>query len=390
MQPSLDEVRNILSASLSSPNPPNLVPLCVSLPAELLTPTAIYLKLAAKSVSHCKRYRQGDAHNANSSKTKLSFLFESAQTTETIARYSFVGIGLCVHFTYTSTCLRQNPDPRTVLKSGSGYGIGEKDPLPALDAELAKYRVAAVPRLTLPPLIGGAVGYVGYDCVKYFEPRTKRPMKDVLKLPESMFMLFDTIVALDHFFQTIKVFTYLKVPDSLDDLETAYQEAREELYKIVTMIESGGVPEPPQEPIKLNQEYSSNIGQAGYEAHVTRLKEHICRGDIIQAVPSQRIARPTSLHPFNIYRHLRRINPSPYLFFVECGDFQIVGASPELLVKSEHGRIITHPIAGTVKRGQDSLEDDRLAEELRNSLKDRSVLFLASLRSNCLTETMQS
>jgi anthranilate synthase component 1 len=115
----------------------------------------------------------------------------------------------------------------------------------------------------------------------------------------------------------------------------------------------------------------SNIGQEGYERHVTRLKEHIRKGDIIQAVPSQRIARPTSLHPFNIYRQLRTVNPSPYLFFVDCEDFQIVGASPEVLVKSESGRIISHPIAGTVKRGKTVQEDEALAEELRNSLKDR-------------------
>lgn len=299
---------------------------------------------------------EGYTHISRSSKTDLSFLFESAQTTETISRYSFVGI-----------------DPRKVLKSGPGYEIGEKDPLKALEAELENYRVANVPRLRLPPLIGGAVGYVSYDCIKYFEPRTKRELKDVLKLPESMFMLFDTIVAVDHFFQVIKVFTYLKVPEDLNDLEDAYYSAQKELYQTVRILESSNVPEPIQPPIKLDQKYTSNIGQSGYEAHVTKLKEHICKGDIIQAVPSQRIARPTSLHPFNIYRQLRRVNPSPYLFFVECGDFQIVGASPELLVKAEHGLIITHPIAGTVKRGEDPSEDDRLAQELRDSLKDRPV-----------------
>lgn len=270
-----------------------------------------------------------------------------------------------------------------MLKSGPGYGIGEKDPLTALEAELEKYRVATMPRLTLPPLIGGAVGFVSYDCIKYFEPRTKRDLKDVLKLPESMFMLFDTIVAVDHFFQVIKVFTYLKVPESLDDLEGAYNDAQQELYATVKILESSNVPEPPQKPIKLNQKYTSNIGQSGYEAHVTKLKEHICKGNVIQAVPSQRIARPTSVHPFNIYRQLRRVNPSPYLFFVECEDFQIVGASPELLVKSEHGRIVTHPIAGTVKRGQDPAEDDRLAQELRDSLKDRAEhIMLCDLARN--------
>jgi anthranilate synthase component 1 len=144
---------------------------------------------------------------------------------------------------------------------------------------------------------------------------------------------------------------------------------------MVSILQRKDVLLPPQGPIVLNQKSTSNIGKEGYEKHVIRLKEHISRGDIIQAVPSQRIARPTSLHPFNLYRHLRTVNPSPYLFYIECDDFQIVGASPEVLVKSEQGRIITHPIAGTVKRGKTVQEDEALAEELRSSLKDRFVLL---------------
>lgn len=196
-------------------------------------------------------------------------------------------------------------------------------------------------------------------------------MVDVLKVPESLFMLFDTIVAVDHFFQQVKIFTYLKVPSNLIGLEKAYQDGKEILERMVTILKDKDIPLPPQGPIELNQTYTSNIGQKGYEAHVTKLKEHISKGDIIQAVPSQRIARPTSLHPFNIYRNLRTVNPSPYLFFVDCEEFQIIGASPEVLVKSEQGRIITHPIAGTVWRGKNAQEDEALAEQLRSSLKDR-------------------
>jgi anthranilate synthase component 1 len=246
--------------------------------------------------------------------------------------------------------------------------------------------VAKIPGIKLPPLIGGAIGYVGYDCVKYFEPRTRRDMKDILEVPESLFMLFDTIVAVDHFFGQVKVFTYLKVPGTPGaekDLETGYEVARRIIVDVVERISVDEVPLPPQGPIKLDQEYSSNIGQKGYEAHVTRLKTHISKGDIIQAVPSQRVARPTSLHPFNVYRRLRTVNPSPYLFFVDCEDFQIIGASPELLVKSEKGRVITHPIAGTVKRGATAQEDDALAEELMNSIKDRAEhVMLVDLARN--------
>lgn len=273
-------------------------------------------------------------------------------------------------------------DPRKVLKTGPGHGEAA-DPMPILQEELAKSRVAYVPGLNLPPLTGGAIGYVGYDCVKYFEPRTKRELKDALEIPESFFMLFDTVIAFDHFSNKVMLITYLRVPPDLGDLEKAYDKAKFSIRKLVNIIRSEGVPLPEQGPIAQDQGFSSNIGQAGYEKHVKALKEHIGVGDIIQAVPSHRVARPTSLHPFNIYRHLRTVNPSPYMFFVDCDDFQLVGASPEVLVKSEAGRIITHPIAGTVKRGKTSEEDDLLAEQLRQSLKDRAEhVMLVDLARN--------
>lgn len=255
--------------------------------------------------------------------------------------------------------------------------------MPALEAELSKSRVAQVPGLALPPLTGGAIGYVGYDCVRYFEPKTARPMNDVLKVPESLFMLFDTIVAFDRFFGIIKVITYLHVPAHTSEIPSAYKKAQDIINEVVDVLLTPDTPLPVQPHIKLDQPYTSNIGQSGYENHVTTLKTHITAGDIIQAVPSQRFARPTSLHPFNIYRHLRTVNPSPYLFYVNCGDFQIVGASPELLVKNEDGRIITHPIAGTVKRGKTPEEDEALADELRSSLKDRAEhVMLVDLARN--------
>lgn len=229
---------------------------------------------------------------------------------------------------------------------------------------------------------------MGYDCVRYFEPKTARPMKDILHVPESLFMLFNTIIAFDHFYQVIKVVTYLSVPSpsTLDHstLSSAYNAASATLSATIATLLSPDIPLPPQPPITPNQEYTSNIGQAGYENHVRTLKRHITRGNIIQAVPSQRFSRPTSLHPFNIYRHLRTVNPSPYLFYIDCGGaFQLVGASPELLVKAEKGRIITHPIAGTVKRGASPEADEALANELRHSLKDRAEhVMLVDLARN--------
>ena len=147
-----------------APNPPNLVPVFAEIPSDLIKPSEAYLKISAHS------------------KSEYSFLFESAAT-ERVGRYSFVGAG-----------------PRKIIKTGEGHGESV-DPLPLLEAELSKSRVAHVPKLKLPPLTGGAIGYVGYDCVRYFEPKTARPMKDVLKVPESLFMLFDTIVSFDGFYE---------------------------------------------------------------------------------------------------------------------------------------------------------------------------------------------
>ncbi|KAI0598785.1 anthranilate synthase component I [Biscogniauxia sp. FL1348] len=344
--PSLEAVRDLLSQPPKGPKKPNIVPIYGQISADLITPSAAYLKVSAHS------------------KSDFSFLFESAAT-EQIGRYSFVGAG-----------------PRKVLKTGEGHGESV-DPLPALEKELSQHVVANVPGLRLPPLTGGAIGYVGYDCVRYFEPKTARPMKDVLKIPESLFMLFDTIVAFDRFYGVIKVITYLTIPENLDTLPDEYAKATTTIHELIEVLNSPEIPIPEQKPIKLGQEYTSNIGRAGYEGHVTELKKHIVSGDIIQAVPSQRFARPTTLHPFNIYRHLRTVNPSPYLFYINCKDFQIVGASPELLVKEEDGRIITHPIAGTVKRGGTPEEDERLAAELRGSLKDRAEhVMLVDLARN--------
>ena len=198
-------------------------------------------------------------------------------------------------------------------------------------------------------------------------------------------MFFDPVIVFDHLFQTINVISHVQIPPNNDDsaLDLAYQVARDKIQTICNELNSPGVPLPPQGPITLNNTYTSNVGQTGYEAYVQTLKEKIIEGQIIQAVPSQRLARPTSLHPFNIYRHLRTVNPSPYMFYIDCGDFQLVGASPELLVKSENGRIITHPIAGTIRRGQSADEDECLADALRHSVKDRAEhVMLVDLARN--------
>ena len=276
----------------------------------------------------------------------------------------------------------------------------------ALERELAQDRVIDIPSLRLPKLTGGAVGYISYDCIKYFEPKTDRPLKDNLHIPEALFMLFDTLVCYDHFFSTFTIITHMRLPQDVSgDFQSAYDEACATIRSAIEKIQQPEIPLPPKNPgiPASEQEYSSNVGQLGYETFVTSLKEHIVKGDIIQAVPSQRFRRSTSLHPFNIYRTLRTLNPSPYLFFLSCSNFHIVGASPECLMKTDgydslpvdtrfgyteaearsRPRIVNHAIAGTIRRGANPDEDEKLAAELLSSTKDRAEhVMLVDLARN--------
>lgn len=305
-----------------------------------------------------------------------SVLFESCKNGNEIDRYSFIGV-----------------NPRKVFYTGPNMEYGELDPLELLEKEMSLYRQAEnIPGI--PKLSGGCLGYISYDCIKYFEPKTQTEgfePKNSLNLPESAMMMFDEIVAYDHVFQRFQVISNMRFENtdflkSDDILLKEYERASNKIQEIVDVLnqEDSEKFEPLQPPIKMGQTFTSNIGQEGYEAHVTKLKEHIKKGDIIQAVPSQRIARPTSLHPFNIYKQLRTVNPSPYMFYIDMVDFQVIGASPELLVKMDNKKkVITHPIAGTIKRGKTLEEDEALANELLSSLKDRSEhVMLVDLARN--------
>ena len=371
-------MRDILASSDADCLPAK-IPICVSRPSDLLTPTAIYLKLSEGATA------------------EYSFLLESATgSTETVGRYSYVGAR-----------------PRKVIRTGEGFESGPIDPLPILQAELARGRVVSVPELKLPPLSGGAVGYIGYDCVRYFEPKTDRPLRDNLHIPEAFFMLYDTIIAFDHFYSTLTVITHMQVENvAYADIQAAYDDACELLRNTLELLQRPETPQSPprQDPLdsttprQRSSTFTSNVGRRGYERFVTELKTHIRRGNIIQAVPSQRFSRETPLHPFNLYRTLRTVNPSPYLFFLSCGDFYVVGASPECLMKTDgyetlpppdprfgysaeearnRLKIVNHAIAGTIGRGETAAEDDALARQLLSSIKDRAEhVMLVDLARN--------
>lgn len=177
-------------------------------------------------------------------------------------------------------------------------------------------------------------------------------------------MLCDTILVYDHLYQNVKVVSHVFAPtlsanatnaatsEANSNLSFIYSTAVQKARRAAKVVLANHTPLVPQPPIQRGNTAISNVGKAGYEGFVTQLKKHIVAGDIIQAVPSQRLARKTNLHPFNIYRQLRQVNPSPYMFYVDCGDLQVVGASPETLCRVENNKVYNHAIAGTVKRGK--------------------------------------
>ncbi|RDB24206.1 putative anthranilate synthase component 1 [Hypsizygus marmoreus] len=330
----------------------NCVPVYVELPADLITPCMAYLRIAKDS--------------------KYSFLLESVISGENVARYSFIGA-----------------DPFKVIKTGPNEEV-TGDPMVALQKELALYQYVKIPEV--PTFTGGAIGYVSYDCIQHFEPKTATELRDPLGVPEAMFMLVDTLLIYDHIFQTVKVVSHVFSPKDAGTVNLAfvYQTAVSKARRLAKSLLAVATPEVPQPPITLGNESVSNVGKEGYEAFVTTLKKHIIAGDIIQAVPSQRLARPTALHPFNAYRHLRQVNPSPYMFYLDCGDLQLVGASPETLCKVEKNVVYNHAIAGTTKRGKTPEEDDALGAELLASEKDRAEhIMLVDLARNDVNRVCQ-
>ncbi|GAC95595.1 anthranilate synthase component [Pseudozyma hubeiensis SY62] len=349
LKPSLEEVQ---SALLSANPAGNIIPVYTSLPSDLLTPVTAYLKLS---------------NGADTS--RRSFLFESVTGGEKIGRYSFIG-----------------SDPLKIIRTGPGLDA-QGDPLLAIERELSPYKY--IPVQGLPTFTGGAIGYISYDCVQYFEPRTKRELKDVLGIPESVFMIADSLIVFDHVFSTVRCVSHVHLTPDLAknatpaDIESLYTKANDKVNKLISTLASATTPMPQQPPILAGQEAVSNVGKAGYEGFVTSLRKNIVKGDIIQAVPSQRLTRRTTLHAFNCYRHLRQVNPSPYMFYVDCGDCQLVGASPETLCKIEAGKVAVHAIAGTVKRGANDAEDAELASQLASSVKDQAEhVMLVDLARN--------
>jgi len=327
--PTLEEVRQLKKYG-------NLVPVCRDIQADLETPVSAYLKIA---------------------RGNYSFLLESVEGGERLARYSFIGT-----------------EPSLVLRTGNENPV---DPLNLVEREFAQLH--PVPIANLPRFHGGMVGYLSYEVARYFE-RLPHPDQDPQGLPESVLMLADTLLVFDHITHKIKVVTHVHLDG---DVDAAYREATCKIDDLVYRLEQPIHSKAPKIAPPNRSEMSSNFSQAEFEAMVSQAKEYIYAGDIIQVVLSQRLARRTYASPFAIYRALRSVNPSPYMYYLHLGDFYIVGASPELLVRVEDGTVSTHPIAGTRRRGKDATEDLALAEELKGDDKERAEhIMLVDLGRN--------
>ena len=327
--PTLEEVRQLNKEG-------NLVPVYREISADLETPVSAYLKIA-----------RGD----------YSFLLESVEGGERLARYSFIGT-----------------EPSKVISTGGANAV---DPLVLIEEEFRRYQPVQIEGL--PRFHGGMVGYLGYETARYFE-ELPTPENDALGLPESVMMLADTLLVFDHLKHTIKAVSHVHLND---DIEAAYEAAIKRIDKLAERLRQ---PVPEQDTTAkgdVNHEVTSNLSKSKYAENVERAKKYIYEGDIIQVVPSQRLARRTNASPFAIYRALRSINPSPYMYHLHLGDFHIVGTSPELLVRVEDGVVSNHPIAGTRPRDRDNGRDRELEEDLKQDEKEKAEhLMLVDLARN--------
>ena len=330
--PTLDEVKRHRQDG-------NLVPVYREIVADLETPVSAFLKV---------------------NRGGYSFLLESVEGGQRMARYSFIGT-----------------EPYSVLTT---RGEDRTDPIPLIADELSKYKVVSVDGL--PRFCGGAVGYLAYETVTRFE-ELPSPERDPLGLPESLFMFVATMLVFDHVTHKIKVLSHVHLDG---DIEEAYQKAVDRIDNLVERLNQPLQPSQHNgaatQPVD-NYGLSSNFSREEFEASVLRIKQYITAGEAIQVVLSQRLAQRTDVTPFEIYRALRTINPSPYMFFFDFKDFHIVGASPEILVRVEDGVVTTRPLAGTRPRGKSQAEDIKLEQELRNDEKERAEhIMLVDLGRN--------
>jgi anthranilate synthase component 1 len=336
VEPSLAEARILAERH-------NLIPLRHQFIEDCETPVSAFLKL--------RELAPGEP----------AFLLESAEQGQRVGRYSFIGVR-----------------PRAVMRWSLGDG---GDPYALAAEDLARFSQA--PMAEAPPFAGGAVGFFGYDLVRTVEPLAQ-PNPDVLGLPDMALMLTDLLVIFDHLKHTVTILANADL-DAEPDIERAYAAAVRTIAEIRVQL-AGPVPRVERpERAREHPRFQSNMTRERFEAMVERIVEYIHAGDAFQVVPSQRWSAPVPVEAFSIYRGLRAVNPSPYMYYLDFGDFQVAGASPEPLLTVDGRRVSTKPVAGTRHRGATPEEDRQIAAGLLEDEKERAEhVMLVDLGRNDL------
>jgi len=335
----------------------NLIPVYDVFSADLLTPVSAYLRIA-----------QG---------ARYSFLLESVEGGEKIARYTFAGAHPEEVFRYANgACVLEGPD-KVIWE--------EKDPVTFLRERIQRFKPVRLPGL--PPLVAGAIGYFSYDMVRLIE-RIPKKLRDEIGLFDAVLMFYHGLIAFDHVQHRLwivrNVFT-----EGKESLQQKYDAAVKEIAQTRKLLEKPVAAEERKRKSETQGsaplEIESNFKKSAYLAAVKKAKEYIRAGDIFQVVISQRFSAKTQAEPFQIYRELRALNPSPYLFFLQLNDVAVVGSSPEMLVKVQGRDVFYRPIAGTRWRGKDEAEDARLEKEMLADEKERAEhIMLVDLGRNDL------
>jgi anthranilate synthase component 1 len=353
LYPTLEEIRQLREADMAARADTRkpLLPICCDILADMETPVSAYCKIASGA---------------------YSFLLESVVGGEQIARYSFIGIDpylIMKHDGNTASLYRPESGREECVEKVQCF-----DPLAFIQAELEQYffvKSIGIEHDELPSFHGGAVGYLAYETAARFE-HLPVPEKKALDLPLAVFCFTETVLVFDHLKHRVRIVTHLHL--DTPDLQAEY-------YRVIAIIEDiqqrlHQTPLLPEEPTtksdSIGLQVKSNRTPAEFESMVCKAQEYIRAGDIFQVVLSQRLSRHVNAAPFTVYRALRSINPSPYMFFLDFQDLHIIGASPELLVRVEDGEVTIHPIAGTRRRGEDLHSDQLLADELKNDPKERA------------------
>ncbi len=345
LKPSLEEFSSLATQG-------NLIPVWTELAADYETPVSAFQKLAEGNQTPC-------------------FLLESAENSEQIGRYSFLGTDPRIEIRASGRTLSFREKGETEFKERQ-IPESEGDPLHEVERIMAGFSPVEVDGL--PVFAGGAVGFIGYDMVRFFEPTVPGPPDDGLGLPDMAFVITETLVIFDHRFRKLQVVANI-CTDDFPDLPSAYEAARTRVTAVIDQLSKPQavapfslMAEPPE-----TEEIRSNTTKEEYESMVERAKEYILAGDIFQVVPSQRFENDYTGRPIDLYRALRHVNPSPYMFCLQFGEeFSLVGSSPEVHVQTIEGKIKIRPIAGTRWRGKTQEEDDALAAELLNDPKERA------------------